>query len=76
MEGPSLVPRQTEMEYFTNSQEELLSRGFRNQTRMLTPYICLQSVFAFMLELTEVILSELCNSIQFSFDLDFYVEGI
>lgn len=64
------------MEYFTNSQEELLSRGFTNQTRMLTPYICLQSVSAFMLELTEVVLSELCNSIQFSFDLDFYVEGI
>lgn len=76
MEGPSLVPRQTEMEYFTNSQEELLSRGFRNQTRMLTPYICHQPVFAFMLKLTEVVLSELCNSIPFSFDLDFYVEGI
>lgn len=29
-----------------------------------------------MLELIEVVLSELCNSIQFSFGLDFYVEGI
>jgi len=58
------------MEYFTNSQYEDFSSGFIKQTNMLTAerilgasHSCPQFTSAFTVELTEVVLPELCNTI-------------
>lgn len=74
MEGLSPLPKQTsEMEYFTNSQNEELGSDFIKQTRMLTPDRRPEFFCSFTLELAEVLLSELFNTIHLlSFGLNSY----
>lgn len=65
MEGLSPVPKQTsEMEYFTNSQYQELGSNFIKQTKMLTPDRCPEFFCSFTLELAEVVLSELFNTVH------------
>lgn len=81
MEGSPLLPKHTsEMEYFTNSQYEDLSSGFVKETNMLTSGkihrpspICPPFMSAFTVELTEVVLPQLCTTIYLlSFALHSY----